>query len=419
MRMNKKSKVTLVPKLRFPEFHSTGEWEISKLSNLASKITVRNQENLINRVLTNSAVEGVVDQSDYFDREVANQNNLENYFVIDEGDYVYNPRISATAPVGPISKNKVGRGVMSPLYTVFRFENPNNDFYEQYFKTNCWHAYLKSVSNTGARHDRMSISNGNFMKIPVPYPSEGEQQKIADCLSSLDDLITAEDEKLEVLKTHKKGLMQKLFPAEGKTIPEWRFPEFRDSGDWNNEEISRIGEIVTGKTPDTTNESLWNGDIQFVTPTDISENKYQLKTQRTVANNTKIKILPKNSILFTCIASIGKMAISVCPCITNQQINTVIPYNSFNYEYIYYALLKKSYLIKSRLANTTLPIINKTEFSKFMLAVPKDPKEQQIIADCLSVLDTFITAQSEKVETLKAHKRGLMQGLFPSFEAGK
>ena len=109
--MNKEDKVALVPKLRFPEFHSTGEWKISTLGILASKITVRNQDNLINRVLTNSAVEGVVDQSDYFNREVANPNNLENYFVIDEGDYVYNPRISVTAPVGPICKNKVGRGL--------------------------------------------------------------------------------------------------------------------------------------------------------------------------------------------------------------------------------------------------------------------------------------------------------------------
>ena len=179
MRMNKKEKTALVPRLRFPEFRSTGEWKISTLSNLASKITVRNQDNLIKRVLTNSAVEGVVDQSDYFDREVANQDNLENYFVIDEGDYVYNPRISVTAPVGPISKNKVGRGVMSPLYTVFRFENPNNDFYEQYFKTNLWHPYLKSVSNTGARHDRMNILHSDFMKLPVPFPSIPEQQKIS------------------------------------------------------------------------------------------------------------------------------------------------------------------------------------------------------------------------------------------------
>ena len=107
---------------------------------------------------------------------------------------------------------------------------------------------------------------------------------------------------------------------------------------------------------------------------------------------------------------------SVYPCITNQQINAVIPYNSYNNEYIYYALLKKTDLIKSTLANTTLPIINKTEFSKLTLTVPKHPEEQQKIVDCLSSLDIFLTSQAEKIEYLKSHKKGLIQGLFPSLE---
>ncbi|NCB80385.1 MAG: restriction endonuclease subunit S [Bacilli bacterium] len=298
--MNKKDKVDLVPKLRFPEFHSTGEWKISTLSNLARKITVRNQDNLINRVLTNSAVEGVVDQSDYFDREVANPNNLENYFVIDEGDYVYNPRISVTAPVGPISKNKVGRGVMSPLYTVFRFENPNNDFYEQYFKTNRWHSYLKSVSNAGARHDRMSISNGSFMKMPLPYPSEGEQQKIADCLSSFDHLIAAEDKKLETLKLHKKGLMQKLFPADGETVPEWRFPEFRDRGEWGETTLAGFSDFRRGSFPQPYGLPEWydekNG-MPFIQVFDVGEN-LRLKPQLSHLKNSFESLLLLRSSYF-------------------------------------------------------------------------------------------------------------------------
>jgi len=202
-----------VPKLRFPEFRNAPEWEKKELSSLAKKITNRNKENSIKRVLTNSAVDGVVDQSNYFERKIVNQNNLDNYFVIELGDYVYNPRISITAPVGPISKNKLGKGIMSPLYTVFRFKNRNNDFYEQYFKTNLWHNYLKDVSNTGARHDRMNISIDNFMGMTLPFPDEQEQQKIADCLASLDELIAVQTEKLDGLKNFKKGMLQQLFPA--------------------------------------------------------------------------------------------------------------------------------------------------------------------------------------------------------------
>lgn len=413
MRMNKKKEI--VPKLRFPEF-SKSHWGITRLNALADKITERNKGDDTSRVFTNSATEGVVDQEEYFDRNIANKNNLTNYFVVEKGDYVYNPRISTTAPVGPISKNKLGIGVMSPLYTVFRFRNKENDFYEYFFLTNLWHAYIKKLSNTGTRYDRITISVDNFMKMPLPYTSPDEQQKIADCLSSIDELIDAESRKLKVLEKYKKGLMQKLFPAEGKNIPEWRFPEFQGCGEWKYEEIGNIGEVITGKTPSTSNAALWDGDIQFVTPTDITENKYQHHTQRTVVKTPKMKVLPKHTIMFTCIASIGKMALSLYPCITNQQINSILPKACYDNEFIYYSLLQKTPSIKSGFANSTLPIINKTDFSEIQIPVILDKKEQQKIADCLSEIDTIITEQSNKVEQLKIHKKGLMQGLFPSFE---
>lgn len=411
--MNKKKEI--VPKLRFPEF-SESYWGITRLNVLADKITERNKDDSIKRVFTNSATEGVIDQEEYFDRNIANKNNLTNYFVVEKGDYVYNPRISTTAPLGPISKNKLGIGVMSPLYTVFRFRNKENDFYEHFFLTNLWHVYIKNLSNTGARHDRITMSVDNFMKMPLPYASPEEEQKIADCLSSIDDLIDAESRKLKALEKYKKGLMQKLFPVEGKNLPEWRFPEFRGCGEWKYEEIGNIGEVITGKTPSTLDAALWDGDIQFVTPTDITENKYQHHTQRTVVKTPKMKVLPKHTIMFTCIASIGKMALSLYPCITNQQINSIVPKSCYNNEFIYYSLLQKTFLIKAGFANSTLPIINKTDFAKIQVPVILDKKEQQKIAGCLSDVDTMITEQSNKVEQLKAHKKGLMQGLFPSLE---
>jgi type I restriction enzyme S subunit len=177
--------------------------------------------------------------------------------------------------------------------------------------------------------------------------------------------------------------------------------------------LGDIGEIVTGKTPSTSDESLWNGEIQFVTPTDISEEKYQWETQRSVSSHAVAKVLPKHSTMFTCIASIGKMALSVKPCITNQQINSIVPSRDFEPEFVYYSLLSIVSLIKSTQSNSTLPIINKTDFSKIPISVPKQFSEQQKIADCLSSLDELIAAQARKVDTLKTHKKGLMQQLFP------
>ena len=217
-------KTALTPRLRFPEFREAGEWIFQPLVKLAKRSTRKNTECELTRVLTNSAEYGVIDQRDFFDKDIANPNNLEGYYVVEKGAYVYNPRISTTAPVGPISKNRIGTGVMSPLYTIFMFNNDQNDFYAHYFKSTHWHHYMRQASSTGARHDRMSITNDDFMSLPLPVTTPKEQQKIAACLSSLDDLIAAQNQKLDALKTHKKGLMQQLFPREGETVPRLRFP---------------------------------------------------------------------------------------------------------------------------------------------------------------------------------------------------
>lgn len=202
-----------VPKLRFKEFEKDDDWFEKRLSNLAKKVIKKNSSGIVKTVFTNSAVSGIVNQRDYFDRDIANKNNLENYYIVEDGDYVYNPRISEHAPVGPISKNKTNKtGVMSPLYTVFRFNEDKNDFYEYYFHSSHWHFSIKKASNSGARFDRMSITASDFMNILVLCTNPREQQKIADTLSSLDDLIKEQSNKIEQLKLHKKGLMQGLFP---------------------------------------------------------------------------------------------------------------------------------------------------------------------------------------------------------------
>lgn len=202
------------PRLRFPEF--TGEWEEKTLGEVADKVNSRNSKLEVVRVLTNSANSGVIDQNDYFDRDIAVKENTGNYHIVDINDFVYNPRISTAAPVGPISINKVGKGIMSPLYTIFRFHSGYVPFYEQYYQTTIWHSYLKSIANFGARFDRMNITTDGFFNMPLLIPSIEEQQKIAACLSSMDDMIASESAKLDALKDHKKGLMQQLFPQPNK-----------------------------------------------------------------------------------------------------------------------------------------------------------------------------------------------------------
>lgn len=187
------------------------EWEEVELKKIASKVNTKNRDNSVSTVLTNSATQGIVSQESYFEREIVTESNLTGYYVVRIGDFVYNPRISSTAPVGPIKMNELTQGVMSPLYTVFRFEKGLLKFYQYFFESSVWHDYMKSVANSGARHDRMNISGADFFGLPVPQPLEEEQTKIARFLSAIDDKITIKKAELDKLKTWKQGLLQQMF----------------------------------------------------------------------------------------------------------------------------------------------------------------------------------------------------------------
>lgn len=199
-----------VPKVRFLNFTDT--WEQRKLNEIADKVSEKNKNNEFSEPFTNSAEQGIISQKDYFDREIVNNENLNGYYIVRNDDFIYNPRISVTAPVGPINRNRLGRnGVMSPLYTVFRTHDIDNLYLEFYFKTTKWHRFMKLNGDSGARFDRFTISSTQFMKMPIPYPTLEEQQKIGEYFESLDTLITLHQSKCDNLKEVKKYMLQNMF----------------------------------------------------------------------------------------------------------------------------------------------------------------------------------------------------------------
>ena len=411
--MSNKNSTILMPKLRFkePNGKSYPDWSVKNLKELAELFAQKNRDGNIHRVLTNSASAGIVDQRDYFDKDIADKNNLEGYYVVEKGDYVYNPRTSNIAPVGPISKNKIGIGVMSPLYTVFRFKSPDNDFFEQYFKTSHWHSYLRSASNTGARHDRMSITPTVFMEMQVPFPHLSEQQKIADCLSSLDDLITAENEKLEALKAHKKGLMQQLFPAEGETVPKLRFKGF--DGEWEEKRLDKACVVnpYVGNLPD----SFIYIDLESVERGRLL--KKNLITIDTAPSRAQRLLRPKD-VIFQMVRPYQQNNYFFQPEDNSDYVASTgyaqLRANE-SCEFLYHYLHSPEFVerVLEKCTGSNYPAINSGELSAIKVVMP-NPIEQQKIADCLSSLDESITTQAEKIENLKLHKRGLMQQLFPS-----
>ena len=226
------------PQLRFAGFDDT--WEQRKLSEVADKVTEKNARLQYIETFTNSAEFGIISQRDFFEHDVAKLSSLDGYYIVENDDFVYNPRISTSAPVGPINRNKLGRtGVMSPLYTVFRTHDINHTYLEYFFKCGYWHSFMNFNGDSGARSDRFSIKDYVFFQMPIPIPHIEEQRKIGDFMVYLDRLITLHQRKYDKLTNVKKSMLEKMFPKNGSNVPEIRFKGFSDA--W---EQRKVGELL-------------------------------------------------------------------------------------------------------------------------------------------------------------------------------
>lgn len=200
-----------IPGVRFKGF--TDAWEQRKLSDISTKVTTKNVDVHYTETLTNSAEQGIISQVDFFDKEISNKDNINGYYIVENNDFIYNPRISTLAPVGPINRNKLNRtGIMSPLYTVFRASNVDLGFLEWYFQSSYWHRYMKLNGDSGARADRIAIKDSTFFDMPIKTPVNiKEQVLIGETLEKFNQYITLHQRKLERLQEVKKGLLLKMF----------------------------------------------------------------------------------------------------------------------------------------------------------------------------------------------------------------
>ena len=179
----------------------TSSWEQRKLSEITDKVTEKNAGLQYVETFTNSAEFGIISQRDFFDHDIAKLGSLDGYYIVKTEDFVYNPRISTSAPVGPINRNKLGRtGVMSPLYTVFRPHDIDTTYLEYFFKCGYWHSFMNFNGDSGARSDRFSIRDNVFFQMPIPIPDIDEQRKIGELLTCLDNLITLHQRKPFLMK---------------------------------------------------------------------------------------------------------------------------------------------------------------------------------------------------------------------------
>ena len=230
---------------------STFSWEQRKLSEITDKVTEKNAGLQYVETFTNSAEFGIISQRDFFDHDIAKLGSLDGYYIVKNEDFVYNPRISTSAPVGPINRNKLGRtGVMSPLYTVFRPHDIDTTYLEYFFKCGYWHSFMNFNGDSGARSDRFSIRDNVFFQMPIPIPDIDEQRKIGELLTCLDNLITLHQRECISFTGRADRLI--LTANKKRTTSSWEQRKFSEitflSGEKNRETLPLESYSITNES---------------------------------------------------------------------------------------------------------------------------------------------------------------------------
>ena len=419
-----KKKDYLVPRLRFPEFRDTGEWGKVQLSKIAIPVSERATDGDADAVLTLSAEHGVVTQGSYFGKKIAGD-DVTRYIKIKNNDFVYNDRTTKFYKYGTIKRlSRHTYGIVSPIYKCFRFNDEEIPvFWEWYFESGEHDTQLHNIVNEGAKAGRFNISIQKFLSIFVYFPDKSEQQRIADCLSSLDERIAAETTKLDRLKDHKNGLLKQLFPAEGETLPQLRFPEFRDGEGWQKRFLDEYAEVVRGGSPRPIDNFLTTerDGLNWLKIGDINkEAKYVVATMEKVRAEalSKTREISPGDLILSNSMSFGRPYISkIKACIHDGWIAIKKISKKLYVEYIYYLISSpfSQQYFTSNAAGSGVQNLNADIIKSLPILFP-NILEQQHIADCLSSLDALIASQTQKIDLLKDHKKGLMQQLFPCID---
>ncbi|NLP61220.1 restriction endonuclease subunit S [Paraburkholderia sacchari] len=423
--MKKNTKSTVTPKLRFPEFRGDGSWEAKPLSDLSDRIVEKVGDTQLTPVSI-TAGRGFVSQVEKFGRDISGA-QYKNYFHMRRGDFAYNKGNSNLYPQGCVYRLKeFEEAAASNAFICFRLRAGNAPgFLEGLFEKNAHGQQLAKFLTSGARSDGLlNIRPDEFFSVRFSLPPRSaEQKKIADCLSSLDEVIRAQARKVEALKAHKRGLMRQLFPREGETLPRVRFPEFRDAPAWQETTLGQLVDFRSGGTPSKANPEYWNGTIPWVSAKDMKrlflEDTEDHITAAAVRDGAKR--VPAGTVLML---TRGMTLLNDVPiCILrremsfNQDVKALRPKGDLGEYFLPYLLQgnKRRLLRMVDLAGHGTGRLNTDELMALDVMLPR-PAEQRKIADCLYSLDGLIPAESERLDALRAYKNGLMQRLFPSQE---
>lgn len=395
----------LLPKLRFPEFREAGEWQIRSLANIADFFKGKG---LPKSAITNNGQMTCIHYGELFTeyteiiQTIKSRTNLaENFFMSVENDVLM--------PTSDVTPNGLAKAACLKLSNIIlggdilvirtNKEKINGEFLARYIRHQ-EQKVLQLVSGSTVFH----LYASSIEKLTLSFPEKKEQQKIADCFSSLDDLISAQAQKIDALKTHKKGLMQQLFPAEGETIPKLRFSDFREVGEWEAKKLGGLCDMQAGK---------------FIAAVDISEkrtsNLYPCFGGNGLRGYTKtFNQSGRYSLIGRQGALCGNITLASGKFYATEHAVVTTPKLNIHTDWLFYCL---NLLNLNRFATgQAQPGLSIEVLEKVDCTAPASIKEQKKIADCLSSLDDLISAQTQKLDALKNLKKGLMQQLFPAID---
>ena len=398
------------PKLRFPGFAEP--WRSTLLSSVFAKNTRKNTDGQVTNVICNSAKQGLIPQREYFDKDIANSENTSGYYIIEENDFVYNPRKSADAPYGPISSYKYAEaGIVSPLYLCFRAKKEINPaFFEWYFRSSAWHRYVYMSGDSGARHDRVSIKDDTFFSMPINLPSSHEQKHIASFLERIDRRIEMQRALVENLKKYKRGLISEILKQkivithEGENWEEVSLSEVAEGFEYgmNASATSYDGEHKYIRITDIDDDSHTYIDRDPVSPSGVLEEKYRVR---------------EDDILFARTgASVGKSYLY-------QKTDGDLFFAGFlirihvkegvDSEYVFLNTLTEEYdkwvLLES--ARSGQPGINAEQYRQYRFKLPSLGTQKRIAAIARK-FDAQIQKETLCLRRLQEQRHGLLQQLF-------
>lgn len=396
-----------IPKLRFPEF--IGEWEEKKLSDFMTRLTRKNSNNESSRALTISSVDGLIDQGEFFKKQIASK-DTSGYYLLKKGDFAYNKSYSVGYDYGSIKRlDRYEDGVVSTLYICMSLtSDTNSDYLTHYFDSMKWNKSVSEISAEGARnHGLLNIPTEAFFQTKhYLAPSLPEQQKIADFLSNVDSIITAETKILNSLQKKKKALMQKLFTQQLR----FKSDDGTDFPAWEEKKLGDVCETYSGGTPKSGTAEYYGGEIPFIRSGEISSNKTELFLTEKGMENSSAKMVSKGDILYALygansgLCSISKIDGAINQAIlcikTNENKRFLCNYLQYQREYFY------STYLQGGQGNLSGKLVE-----SFIIPLPCIV-EQQKIADCLSSIDSLIQTQQKVVTTWQQRKKALLQQMF-------